>query len=230
MRLWAWMAKDNGWRWRSSELRGHGCWETHPRGCWRFLWWYQELGWREGGWQEKEPQRVLLRVKEQRGKSVEATLTVGEAYVGIVTRKERGEWAHDFDYVAHVLCIHQKLPVIHWRKSKHLSTIHLNSLISHFHPPLASLNNLKLPVHTSLLLHTTILPISNVCPSSHSCKHPYNLIQMSYFCKFFLECLSYLGSQYILNIYCAGGSKQVTLSFGPSSEPPHPSFPGLPAK
>ena len=29
--------------------------------------------------------------REQRGISVEATLTVGEAYVGIVTRKERGE-------------------------------------------------------------------------------------------------------------------------------------------
>lgn len=44
---------------------------------------------------------------------MEAALTIGEAHVGIVTRKERGERGQDSDYVTHVLCIHQKLPVIH---------------------------------------------------------------------------------------------------------------------
>lgn len=71
------------------------------------------------------------------------------------------------------------------------------------HPPLPPSPSLteQLEVICSSLspFAHTVHPVSSACPSSHTCRNLYDLIQTSYFHKFFLKCLSHLGSQDILN-------------------------------
>lgn len=188
--------KDNGWSWRSSGLRGHGYWEAciHVMDVEDF---YDDIkSWDgEEGWGEKEPQEDRYSEGTERqisGSSSDLGGSMLEQWLG-----KRG--------VKEPMTLIMSLMCSAFIKSFLIHEESLNILAQYIliaSSPTSTLSSLTeqlevTPVHTSLLLHHTILPISNVCPSSHSCKDPYNLIQMSYFSKFFLECLSHFGG----NIY-----------------------------
>ena len=152
--LWKWMAKENGWSWRSSKLGGHRCWEIHPHGWWRPLWWYQEFGMKRGRGLDVKEQREVNEWKQY------CDYMEGSHWNSDCGREGwMSPWLWLWPSRAR---IHQNFPITHWRKSINILAlsciIHLNSLISHFHPPLASLYHVRLPVHAFLPLHTLSFP------------------------------------------------------------------------